>query len=43
MKTVIQRLAAPMALLMLATLVTLVGNLLADLAYAWLDPRVTYK
>ncbi len=29
--------------LMLATLVTLVGNLLADLAYAWLDPRVTYK
>ena len=29
--------------LLLATLVTLVGNLLADLAYAWLDPRVTYK
>jgi peptide/nickel transport system permease protein len=29
--------------LLLATLVTLLGNLLADLAYAWLDPRVTYR
>jgi peptide/nickel transport system permease protein len=28
--------------LMLATLMTLAANLLADLAYAWLDPRVTY-
>lgn len=26
--------------LMLATLVTLLGNLAADLAYAWLDPRI---
>lgn len=29
--------------LLLATLVTLTGNLLADLAYAWLDPRITYQ
>ncbi|MDP2696800.1 ABC transporter permease [Thalassospira sp.] len=29
-----------MAGLMLATLVTLIGNLLADLGYKWLDPRV---
>lgn len=29
--------------LLLATCVTLVGNLLADLAYAWLDPRVSFK
>jgi peptide/nickel transport system permease protein len=28
--------------LMLATLVTLLSNLAADLAYAWLDPRITY-
>jgi peptide/nickel transport system permease protein len=33
---------ALMALLM-ATLVTLVGNFLADLAYAWLDPRISYR
>jgi peptide/nickel transport system permease protein len=33
---------ALMALLM-ATLVTLVGNLLADLTYAWLDPRISYR
>jgi peptide/nickel transport system permease protein len=26
--------------LLFATLLTLVGNLLADLAYAWLDPRI---
>lgn len=29
--------------LLLATLVTLTGNLLADLAYAWLDPRISYR
>ena len=29
--------------LLLATGVTLAGNLLADLAYAWLDPRITYS
>jgi peptide/nickel transport system permease protein len=28
--------------LMLATLVTLLSNLAADLAYAWLDPRISY-
>lgn len=28
--------------LMLATVVTLVSNLAADLAYAWLDPRIAY-
>lgn len=29
--------------LLLATLVTLISNLLADLAYAWLDPRIALK
>ena len=29
--------------LLFATLVTLVGNLLADVAYAWLDPRIAYR
>jgi peptide/nickel transport system permease protein len=29
--------------LLFATLLTLVGNLLADLAYGWLDPRVSYR
>ncbi|HEY4135039.1 MAG TPA: ABC transporter permease [Alphaproteobacteria bacterium] len=28
--------------LLFATLLTLGGNLLADLAYAWLDPRISY-
>lgn len=28
--------------LMLATVVTLLSNLAADLTYAWLDPRITY-
>ncbi|HZD26050.1 MAG TPA: ABC transporter permease [Alphaproteobacteria bacterium] len=28
--------------LLLATLTTLLANLLADLAYAWLDPRISY-
>ena len=28
--------------LMLATIVTLASNLAADLAYAWLDPRISY-
>ena len=27
--------------LLVATLATLVGNLLADLSYAWIDPRVS--
>jgi peptide/nickel transport system permease protein len=31
-----------LAALLLATLVTLVANLVADIAYAWLDPRITY-
>jgi peptide/nickel transport system permease protein len=29
--------------LLFATLLTLLGNLLADLAYAWLDPRIAYE
>ena len=29
--------------LLLATLVTLIGNILADLAYAWLDPRIGFE
>ncbi|MDA0239109.1 MAG: ABC transporter permease, partial [Proteobacteria bacterium] len=29
--------------LMFATVLTLTGNLLADLAYAWLDPRISYQ
>ncbi|MBC8158464.1 MAG: ABC transporter permease, partial [Alphaproteobacteria bacterium] len=29
--------------LLFATLLTVIGNLLADLAYAWLDPRVSYR
>ena len=29
--------------LMFATVITLLGNLLADLAYAWLDPRISYR
>jgi peptide/nickel transport system permease protein len=29
--------------LLLATIVTLMSSLLADLAYAWLDPRITLK
>ncbi len=29
--------------LLLATLTTLLANLLADLAYGWLDPRITYQ
>ena len=28
--------------LLFATLVTLLGNLIADLAYVWLDPRISY-
>jgi peptide/nickel transport system permease protein len=32
-----------LAALLLATLTTLAGNLAADLAYAWLDPRVSYR
>jgi peptide/nickel transport system permease protein len=28
--------------LLFATALTLLANLLADLAYAWLDPRITY-
>jgi peptide/nickel transport system permease protein len=29
--------------LLFATLTTLLANLVADLAYAWLDPRISYK
>ncbi len=29
--------------LLFATTLTLAGNLLADLAYAWLDPRISYR
>ncbi|MEE8187799.1 MAG: ABC transporter permease, partial [Kiloniellales bacterium] len=29
--------------LLLATLTTLLANLLADLCYAWLDPRISYR
>ena len=29
--------------LLLATLITLLGNLLADIAYSWLDPRIRYR
>lgn len=29
--------------LLFATLTTLLANLLADLCYAWLDPRITYR
>jgi peptide/nickel transport system permease protein len=32
-----------LAALLLAAIVTMLGNLAADLAYAWLDPRVTYR
>ena len=32
-----------LAALLMATGVTLLASLLADLAYAWLDPRVTYR
>jgi len=29
--------------LLFATLLILVGNLLADLTYGWLDPRISYR
>jgi peptide/nickel transport system permease protein len=32
-----------MAGLLLATATVLLANLAADLAYGWLDPRVTYR
>jgi peptide/nickel transport system permease protein len=32
-----------LAALLLATATTMVANLCADLAYAWLDPRVSYR
>jgi peptide/nickel transport system permease protein len=32
-----------LAALLLATTVTMLANLAADLAYAWLDPRVSYR
>jgi peptide/nickel transport system permease protein len=32
-----------LAALLFATLLTLLGNLLADLAYAWLDPRIVFR
>ena len=32
-----------LAALLLATVTTMIANLAADLAYAWLDPRVSYR
>ena len=32
-----------LAALLFATATTLLANLAADLAYAWLDPRVSYR
>ncbi len=32
-----------MAVTMLSALLIVVGNLLADLAYAWIDPRIRYE
>ena len=29
--------------LLLATVLTLIGNFLADVAYVWLDPRVSFR
>ena len=29
--------------LLLATLMTLLGNILADFAYLWVDPRIVYS
>jgi len=29
--------------LLFATLMTMIGNLLADLGYGWLDPRISYQ
>jgi peptide/nickel transport system permease protein len=31
-----------MALLLLSSLLLIIGNLLADLALAWVDPRIRY-
>ena len=35
--------AAKVAALLLATLVVLIGNFLADIAYAALDPRISFR
>ncbi|MEE2760333.1 MAG: ABC transporter permease [Pseudomonadota bacterium] len=32
-----------MVALLFATILTLLGNLVADLVYSWLDPRISYK
>ena len=32
-----------MVALLFATILTLLGNLAADLVYSWLDPRITYE
>ncbi|NQV54991.1 MAG: ABC transporter permease, partial [Rhodospirillales bacterium] len=32
-----------MVALLFATLLTLIGNFLADMVYGWLDPRITYR
>jgi ABC-type dipeptide/oligopeptide/nickel transport system permease component len=32
-----------MVALLFATILTLLGNLAADLVYSWLDPRISYK
>lgn len=38
-----QNYATLQALLLLSALATLLANLLTDLAYAWVDPRIAYK
>jgi len=32
-----------MGLIVISSVLIIVGNLIADLAYGWLDPRVTYS
>jgi peptide/nickel transport system permease protein len=32
-----------MAVGVIAAFLTLIGNLIADIAYAWVDPRIRYK
>jgi peptide/nickel transport system permease protein len=32
-----------MAVTMLSSLLIILGNLLADVAYAWVDPRIRYE
>jgi peptide/nickel transport system permease protein len=32
-----------MAVTLMSALLIIIGNLLADLAYAWVDPRIRYE